>query len=676
MLLYIRGIGQGDYVTTVDPGVGTYLNGIYLPRPSPNLLRMPDIERVEVLRGPQGTLFGKNTTGGVISVVTQDPLRQNAGYAKLSTGSYNLIDGQAMLDVPVIEDRLLAKTSFSGISQDGYMHNTVDPTRKLGDNHAFSLRETVLAKVTDFYQITLTADYTAQNQQGAAQRLAGVDSSAIFARLYNLLLVPPGRTTFGPGLVSKAYEESSTAAHRDDLHEWGITLNNRWIFDEARGIALTSLTGYRNSHTSTATDLDSTPLNYAQLQEDTLRQNLSEELRLNGHGFESRLDWVAGLYYGFEKADEAAAVDLAPGLTAALNAFPGPLDGSPLSHPTAPGGPGNPINQAVDLGLLHNIHQTTNNLAGFADATVKLTDIFRLSGGVRYTEDFKSLTTNTVLTDSGAESIPKLTKNNQWGGISGRLGAEQFWVKDFMSYESYSHGFKSGGYNGRPLVTGDVNSYNPEEVNAYEVGAKLQTWKRRLVASAAAFFNEYRELQLTENVIRPDGTFGVLVQNAGKARIFGFELGGALMPVTGLVLNGGLGYLNSAYTSLDQGSGLNIRLNTPLPKAPMWSFNVGAQYTLVINRNVSLVGRVDYAFKSKIYHEVTAPELTAQNAVGLLSARFAASLWSGKYELALSGSNLTNQRYIIGGVTVPAFGVTTVVDGPPIEWRLSAAARF
>jgi iron complex outermembrane receptor protein len=668
--VFIRGIGQSDFLFTTDPGVGIYIDGVFFPRSLGAILDVVDLERIEVVRGPQGTLFGKNTIGGAISLTSARPTDTFGGHGELAVGNYNRLDFKGSVNIPLIEDRLASSIAFSRQRRDGYVRRLSDGN-SLGDVDSTAARGRLLLKAADNVNVLLAADVTRRREQTIATSGRAFSNSGLILNLWNAYA---GRGTFGTQYdTGDPFTTNASGPSYSDLDLWGVSGTVDWTFESA---ALKSISAYRSQKARFAGDDDASPLQYLETNNNDHEHMFSQELQLTGQALQDRLTWLVGAFYLRESANNHNHNWLYPGLYAGLERLAGPINGSALSAPTAPGGPGNPLNIGYDGNQMRYIAQDTESAALYTHAIFKLTPKLNASAGVRYSHDKKEFDTSVLRIDANVYVLPPGTHaSNSWNSVSPKLGLDYHWTSDVMSYVSVSRGFKSGGFNGRPRqANAALQTFDPETAWAYETGLKSSWLERRLVANAAVFYTKYQDIQFTATQT-VNNDIAAVVANAGEATIKGVELELAARPVSGFDLTLAVGYTDASYDRIAPGVS-GITTASKLPKTPEWTGSVGAQYAFALPRGM-LTLRSDYSYRSYTETTPTNTAMLAQPAFGLLSARIALASNDGTREVALFGTNLTDKLYVTNGLeAVALFGQAEVNYGRPREWGLSASVRF
>lgn len=703
---FIRGIGQDDFAVQFEPGVGVYVDGVYLARTVGANANLLDVERVEILKGPQGTLFGRNTIGGAISVVTRDPANARSIRGEFTTGRFNRIDAGVAVDLPLIEDRLLSSFAVSTTNRDGYQKRipypgvqnfvTEGPTDYLpsgiitgisaggrqGGGHQASVRGKLLWK-GDGFRIGLTADYSKSNDDTQAVSLVRTSSNpGALSNLYNACISLPPAALAGAGLapvcnsprfgiggvLGSVNVDSNPANDRLLFNDQFVTGNSDTSYasgnnysrlrnyglaatidvEVTNDINLKSITAYRNQDWNIGIDGDGSPLAVFDVSVTQKQKQFSQELQLSGASFDDRLRWLVGAYYFDERASEQ-------------------------QNPIFGGG----LFQVRNLASF-----STKSYAAFTHLNFALSNQISFTAGARYTEERKTI-------DPGQEDIglflqkvaglpsvlypdptdltqllPTARQKRRFNDFSPRLGVEFKPSRDIMIYGSYSRGYKSGGWTSRvtaPVLT--VPKFEPESAQTYEVGVKSELFDRRIRVNLATFTTEYKNIQLNiQRGISP--TF----ENAGTGRIKGVELDLQAVISNALRLNASAGYIDAHYTSVDDPAGI-ITLNSRLPRVPKWTAYFGPEYRININDGSELRLRADYFYRSSSASDPeNTPELFSRAASTVdLSASY--SINDGALSLTAGVKNVFDKRFIVNGTNqLGGFGFISAIYNRPAEW--------
>jgi iron complex outermembrane receptor protein len=700
---FIRGIGQNDFAIFSDPGVGVYVDDVYMGRSIGGVLDVVDLERVEVLRGPQGTLFGRNTIGGAVLLTSKRPTYNPEGYVEQTGGSYFRNDIRAMLNAPIIDRKLSLRMAVGKLNRDGYGERLrLDSAGKelgggdaLGDINRVAGKVQVLWDPTSKLSLLVSMDGTRAREKSAVSSLTAAPVGGVpaptFRNMFNVLVAPgtgitspSGSKTLDSSYINKdPFKTYATGLNESNLDVWGVSVTPTWLLSPS--VSLKSITSYRDLRAEFARDGDNTPFTYRETIENIDQWQVSQELQISGDSFSDRLNWLGGLYFFQEGATENANAFLAQGLYDTLQKMPPlPLDsaGKPdgTKAPYRPfGGSNNPANAGADLMIDVYNHTLNRSAAGFFNATFKILDNLGINAGLRLTYDKKEywllhrrMTSGLYIVGPDFQGPKKA-----WTSYDPRVGLEYQARPNVLTYATWSSGFKAGGFNGRPLQnSSEVTEYGPERLYSYELGVKTDWFKRKLVVNVAGFYYDYRDIQMTVNQ-----TPRLRVDNVGKARLTGFETEAQVQPIRGLRLNGAVGYLNAKFTELGQNllptQTLPVTADSKLMKAPKMTASGGAEYTFGLPKRCGSFGaRVDYSYRTKVYNDVSNTESIAQKSFGLLGARLSWQSEKETWNLAAFGTNLTNEIYRVSGAASPSFGVAESSYGRPLELAARLTRRF
>ena len=683
-VVVIRGVGQIDTALFSDSGVGIYVDGVYVSRAQGGVLDLLDVDRVEVLRGPQGTLYGKNTNGGAIQLISRRPGTERAGRVHLTLGRFDRLDGRASIDLPM-GDSLRASVALMATNRDGWSRSLITDQYFYDDNRDLG-RVALLWDPSDSFSAHLSVDYTRERESGGNQIVLQLDDTPLLL-FYNQVLSDQGIAPFtldlwGTDTYATSFTSLPAFQHRDT---WGAHLNLEWTLET---VAVRSITAYRTFDILSTSDADGAPNVFAERDLDQDHYQISQEFQLSGADPESDTQWLLGALYFSERPKEYNRQRLLAELFPALEAAPGPIYSPPgvpgfLCNPGPPppdvpcfGGAGNLANFAFFIGAgneeFHDLE--TDSWAIFGESTWALSDRLSLTLGGRWTEDDKQFAFRAV-NGLGVETSD-LFNSETWSDWSGRASLSFQATPDVMLFSTLSRGFKSGGFNGRPQQRQTLDRFDPETVLSWELGMKSDWLDHRLRLNATSFLSDYEDIHFGASV--DVGGMPVFVtQNAGDAEIWGFELELQAYPAPAVQVVASVGHLNSEIVALDpRVPADSVRLGNVLPKSPSWSYSLGLQSSKQLADNGALISRVDYSFREKTYPDFANTEAVSQDAYGLLSARILYSPPSGDWDLALFGTNLTDEEYLESGFSTGAFGVSLGLAGRPREWGLEASLRF
>jgi len=649
-VIYIRGIGQDSGLPTIDQGVGLYVDGVYLARSVGGVVDLVDIDRIEVLRGPQGTLFGRNTIGGAISIVTKRPDSTFGGYVSGAIGDDSRVDLRASLNLPLGET-LATSLTVSSSQRDGYV--TRRDGTDMGDTNALSGRFAALWTPTPSLDLYFAADYTRRRENGAPFVLTEVTlSPTTFGAFHNAFVAPAGACPnpfdlnganancySGRWISGSKTSDAGTVPAKDDLDLWGVSLNAEWRLG---GVTLRSITSYRDTESVFNLDQDHSPLTIAHVLSNSTQNQFTQEFQALGDAFDGRLNYILGAYYFREEAQMSERVTFAP----------------------------------VDFlsgGAVKN-----DSFALFSQVTFDITDRLSLTGGLRYTEDNKRFTPDSRVISSligippGVPLLPSTQGSVETKKMTPMVNLSYQWTDDLMTYVTYSKGFRGGGFTQRvfpPLPT--IPSFAPEFVEVWEAGFKLMAFENRLRLNAAVFDNQYTDLQFTVQ----DVTVGPTVRNAGAAKVRGGEIEATIVPVEGLHIDLGLGYLDAKVTEVDPGT--LVKPGSRLVRAPEWSGSAGISYRFDLGEAGTLTPRLDWAYRSDTYYEARNRPQSLQPAYSLLNLGVTYESGTGDWLVSLVGKNLTGERVMQSVYTDQRdLGLTEIMYGRTEEWVLSVKRSF
>ena len=701
---YIRGIGQQDFAFNLEPGVGVYIDGVYYARSTGSVVDLLDLDHIEVLKGPQGTLFGRNTIGGALNIVTRRPAEEFGYQAEVTGGRFNRIDVRGSVDLPLIENVLYSQLAFSSKNRDGY-HKRIDfPAAgpfitdtgrfvgsgeeevysEQGNENTDTVRGKLLWHASDKVEVLISGDYTRSDEQAAPNTLIATFPNApdpgngLLGFLYNACVsVPAGlvapfcdsnravvgtplggantdattandRLVYGNQFVTGDIDTSyGTAANYSKLDAWGFSGTIDWEISD--NLSLKSITAYRQQEASFGLDLDGSPIVINDTSFFQEQEQFSQELQLNGLSFDGALNWLLGLYYFHE---EGELIDY-------------PIFGSGLVQIF---GPNELDNDAY---------------AVFGHANYQFTESLSFTAGLRFTYEKKKFfggqrDLNAFGFQSGAVPLanhpdptdptlyfPPGTNSQSFNNLSPKLGVEYRLNEDTLTYFSWSKGFKSGGWTTRatlPITT--APEFKEEKATTYEIGLKTELLDRRLRINAAAFFTDYEDLQIT--VQRGLSPF---FENAGQSEIKGIEADFEWLATNNLILSGAVGFIDAEYTELEAGSALQTDFQ--FNNTPDTSLTLAGSYTIPMASGSSWNLRLDYSFRSEQANDAeNTPELFSDD-VSLFNAVLTFRPSSERWEVALGGKNLSDERYIVSGFRQPGAGVIDGTYSRPREWYLT-----
>ncbi|MCW2338030.1 iron complex outermembrane receptor protein [Sphingobium sp. B2D3A] len=682
--IYVRGVGQADTNFAYEPGVGLYVDDVYHGTVFGSQLDLLDLERVEILRGPQGTLAGKNSIGGAVKLFTKKPSGEG-GFIEATTGSFDRLDLRGAGDFALVPDRLFVRVSGATRSKKGYLDRLdfgcVYPNNGVFTASAAVGKDCVIGQEggTKYTAGRVALRWVASDDievNVAASRLVD-DSEPSATKLLAITVAPtltPGitnRNVFITGPESYTnYANYTTPAFTDAggshntvvwqpntrLRTWEVSGSIDWKLGP--DLALKSITSYQSISGRYGTDFDTTPYGINTNNITNTHHQFTQELRLNGTSISGLLDWTLGGYYYKATSYIEGGSIIAPG-AATSSVF--------YSDDTIP----------------------ARSVSGFAHVTAHLTDRLNLTGGIRYTDDKKDYNFrrfNPFNTSQVSYTAQRLI-DGAVGSYSGkrwdyRANIDYRLTDDLMVFAQYSTGFRGGGVNPRPFVIQQVVPFNPESLEAYEIGFKSDLLNRAVRLNASAFINNYKDIIFSNTA--PTVVNGVVLTpqnatptNAGDARFKGFEAELTVNPLRGLSFDGSVSYLDFQLTKLGAAGATiaGITLNSIAPFVTEWKVSAGAQYEILVGNAGTLTPRLDLAYQSSFYTNSDNNPASLVPAYTMLNGRLTWQSADEDWKVSLAVTNLTDKFYYQNKTRLP-IGLVIGTPGAPREWSLTVRRAF
>jgi iron complex outermembrane receptor protein len=651
----LRGQVQTDTLATLDPSVGTYVDNFYWARAYGVNADLLDVRSVQVLKGPQGTLFGRNTTGGAILIETNDP--NFNGVSGMISGTYGRFDertGTAVLNLPVIEDVLALRGAFTYTKRDGYSRD-IGTGRRYDEKNNWTGRLKALLQPTDTLRFVLSAERFDSKVNNSARRLQYVRGGT------GGFLQAGGAAGVNGFLDSIGDSKSDVAVDVLPLLDLKTqTYSGTATLDTFFG-AITFIGGYRNVKTTSQLDLDGSTFPIHTSTGDQDLDQYSGEVQITGKAFNDAVDFATGVTYFKEKGiDQSSSVTI-PIVNPRTTLFRGDID-----------------NDAMGI---------------YGQATWHITDRLGLTGGLRYSVEDKGLgifnTTVNRATGLVACQIPSLTAPNcglerqdEFNGWSYTVGLDYKVTDDVLVYIKSSKGFRSGGQNLRASGSASFIPFQPEIAYTQEAGLKGEFFDRRVRFNAAGYYSRVNDIQRSTLVAVAPGVTATIVGNAGKIRIIGLEAELTAEPVPGFTIGASGALTRPKYLEYSDLSG--DRRQERFEGVARHQFGVNAALTHEFNFAQALL-RVDYSWSDKIalqaYNTPADPDnstiidTTTDPAGGVLSAR-AALTFSQGLEVSVFGRNLANRRDRVSALYVPGLAYTSGIYREPRTYGVTATYRF
>ena len=681
--VFIRGIGQTDATPAVDPGVGIYIDDVYMGRSVGGAMEFRDIASVQVLRGPQGTLFGRNTIGGAVLLTTNAPGAGAGNSVRLGFGSDNLFEAYGAFDLP-LSDTWSARVSLGTRQRDGYVTRVSDGV-DLGNEDMWTGQFGLRFKPSDQLSITLRGDYTAENENGSPFVFRTMNEAATFvgaasqaAGCPNMIDPLPPPVLVGPLADPRCgndaqylgpFKNGGTYPASSTLQNQGGSLVVDWEVNDT--FSFKSITADRRLHWTGTRDADNTPLLILHTNYNSSSDQFSQEFQ--GLVDTAKLDGVVGLYYFDEDSFDRLLV---------------PLGNPGTSYDT------------------QRVSMDAKAKAAFTEWTYEITDAFSVSAGARYTEETKGLQAtmfNVAPATRGEPSAPTalcpfagppptqtgclfITTNRferEFTATTKSVSAQYRFNDGVMTYLSWSDGFKSGGFNQRYNAAPPGNapiSFEPETAETIELGLKLNP-SDNLRLNIAAFSSDYDDIQMTYRL-------GVvpLLFNAGVASIDGGEIEVDYAPTPEFRLDGSVGYLDAKFDSITPPPPFGpvtptatANLNSSLPFTPEWQGHLGLSYSFNVGHDLHFTPRADVSYTaSQFFDAGNSVEIAQNDDVTLVNASLTLASGDDKWRIMLSGVNLTDELYPVAGTSslTTASGYAEIIYARPRTYSVSATWSF
>lgn len=682
----IRGIVDNDPILTADPAVGLYVDGVIIGRSAGALFDMMDLERVEVLRGPQGTLYGRNTTGGAVNLISAKPSKDFGGRVQIGYGRFDEFTVKALVDTGELQDSGFAvKIGYLHSQRDGTVDNLLEPSDKRdpGARNTDAVRAAVRFDKGTGFTADYVFDYSNRNGRANAFQLRAVRQDVL------------DYLNFSPAFGGTAPQVSQDRLSQIRLDHDGNVL------DKVSGHALTlnldigdatlrSITAFRRwDNVIDGSDIDGNgslvgflvnpavlappypfipegigPVDLFHTSNERHQRQFSQEFNLIG-SIGDEFDYVLGAYYFRERATE----DNPQGFTLVLP--------SPVPIPIAPGVELNSF--GVNAGSVLSYRHISRSIAAFGQATWKpaaLDSRLSITGGVRYTEDKKHLIQSSPMPPAPRDLTRKFSKVNWLANIA------YDWSDDVMTYVRASTGYKAGGFNARAA---DDIGFDPEDLTSYEIGFKSELFDRRVRLNVAAFHAIYDNLQVQQFLAGTGGASSTTV-NAAKATYTGIEAEIMARIADGFTIDGSIGYTDRKYKKfmfVDPLTGVESDISdiAKFQYSVSTTANVGAQYETPIGNAGNFIARVDWSYRSKVYWHPVNPfnDAIADKGVGLLNARLSLAdipVGASKATVSLWGKNLTKEEYMLSGIDFGGLGFAGVMYGDPRTYGVEVGFKF
>ena len=656
--VFIRGVGLDTQSPGADPRVAIYADEVYDARPQAGFASFFDVDRIEVLNGPQGTLYGRNATAGAVNIITRNPTDTLSGYGTVTYGNYDLVQTEGAISGPLTSD-LSGRLAFTTADHGGY-GTDISTGGPVDDENRRAIRTKLLYKPTDTASVLLAVDYSKENDHIASGE--------------HFISNTPGSEVFGQEqgytMPSSPYDTAGSEP-RSVIETYGASAAVNVDLDKFR---LTSITGYRHTESTTIGNANLSSENGLPLTFDEKSDQYSEELRL-AHSFDP-VDMLVGVYFFHEANTALSLVNISSAYFPAFAETDNCCTGIPPQS-----GPFTLLQGAYSGGT-----QNTNAYALFTQETVHFTDKFGLDLGARYSYekrhidqfyqfDLSQPATTAPVLSAAAAPVPATyaTQQASWDAFNPKVTLHYNFTPDVMAYATYTTGFKSGGFNFAQIQP----AFAPEKLTDYEVGVKADIFDHRLRMNLAAFHYDYTNLQVNTVV-----ETSLITTNAGRAKLDGFEAQISAAPIDNLHFDLNGAWLDARYTNFmttDPGRpelGILNLAGNQLQYAPRGKVSGAIAYTINTQWG-DLTPRTDLTWTSHVFFSQFNLPYIAQNSYYLSNIYLDWNAGNGWTTTAFL-KNVSNRYYLVGEVQSAIFigGAAVGQPGDPRTFGISITKRW
>jgi iron complex outermembrane receptor protein len=695
----LRGVSMFDYSLSQASPVASYIDEVYKGNVALFGVEMYDLERIEVLRGPQGTLYGKNTTGGAINFITNKPGFDEEGYVKVGAGDYNRKEAEGAFQTALVPDRVAVRVAATYTKVDGFIQNVLPGYPDMEGVNQYGFRVSVLFKATDSMDLTLRYSKSKQDPEDYAIIDGSIAPGGVAGTGYYRTI---NGTATGTPLTNYQVAENFTPPRRQDNQALALTAN--WALSPA--LALQSITSWDEGSQFNPEDTDGAPFNIFKSPYNGLTRQITEDIRLTSTTT-SAFSFIAGAYYQHQYVADSTENQLFNFLD--VNGD-GVLNYQDCALASFGPGQGYAVGSLINAGCRYynSFDQIENSWAPYSDVAYQIAQPVKLHLGLRYNHD-NSIQKNALNQLRGSDDVPigSITPGSlaedptaPWTpvealpgspnynaivnattsqaladrALTGHAGIDYTPTKDSLFYFSYSRGYRSGAFNAQFLFSySDFTTVKPETLDSLEAGWKTTWFDGRFQADGAIFHYQYKNQQIID--VRPTGQQPLI--NLGRSRIDGGELELVTRPVRVLTLRAGLGILDSRVEEGALAGGTIDIDGHQLPNAPHYSVTFSGDWDVVSWNSATVTLHGDSSYQSKQYFELVNENRIAQGGYGLLNARLTVHGGTTRqWEVAAWGTNLANRFYLTSAADLQSIGFDYRHIGVPRMYGAEVSLRF
>jgi iron complex outermembrane receptor protein len=647
-VIFIRGVGQAGNAINAQRSVGIYVDGVFIGSADGALLDVVDMERIEVLRGPQGTLFGKNNTGGAIQFITTKPGEEFGGDFSATYGRFDRIDVKGNVNIP-LSDELFLRLSAASLNRDGHVTSVIDG-QDYGDKGTTFIRGALRWQPGPDLTVDLAADFTNIDTNGAAHIQirngeAGISGPGLSHPPDTLSRVADFEADTGIDVtedrVFLGFSHNGippTDGQRLKQEVWGFNLTMDWKASD--WLSVKSISAYRTYNWRRIEDQDGTE--FLIFNEDSIRdyEQFTQELQFLGSVFNNRIDYIFGGFYFHEvPKEDRFRKEAARALSFAV------------------------------------FEDEVDQIAAFGEVTFHFTDVFSVFAGGRYTHEERDTVSLSDRDADGPRAPISGSGSGSYNAFTPRVGLQAQWTQDLMTYVTYATGFRGGGVNNRVnanLPNNGFVPFNEEAMDMVEVGVKSQWLNNRLRFNAAFALSTISDLQLRG---RDPITLETFTSNVGETKFDVVEMEAIFFATDHLRLEASGAWLDARYTDLG-GAEEDITLDSRPERAPEFSYTLAAEYSRPLRNGGGITARVDWGWKDDLRFTDSEASHMIQDSMGLLSARLTYEPPDSRWQASVFGTNLTDQKYLTGTTATSGARLARISAARPAEWGIQWKLYF